>query len=454
MENRSSAIYEFGHYRLDAAQRRLLRNNREVALRKKLFDLLLVFVQHPGKRFEKEELIRLVWKHTAIEDNNLTVSITQLRAFLGKEPYIETVAQIGYRFTAEVRIVQSENLTTNVSAYSQIIPPGGAIPLFSKFYVVRQTDEEFHMAISRRDSIVLVKGSRQVGKTSLLARGLQHARSEDCSIVLTDFQLLANSAFANSETFLRTLAELIADQLETPPPGNWNPRLSPGSNFEGYLRREILPGIQTSLVWGLDEVDRLFQCDYAGEIFGLFRSWHNLRALAPQGPWYKVTLAMAYATEAHLFITDLNQSPFNVGTRLFLEDFSLEDICDLNQRYAEPLRTREEILRFHTLVGGHPYLVQRGLYEMVMRKDDIATIEAKAYRDEGVFGDHLQRLLLSLRRDQALCEVLSAFLKEEAPLTVAAFYRLRSAGVLSGDTAQEAVPRCMLYAGYLKNHLR
>ena len=44
------------------------------------------------------------------------------------------------------------------------------------FYIVRPTDENSRQAIARQDSIVLVKGARQVGKTSLLARGLQQAR--------------------------------------------------------------------------------------------------------------------------------------------------------------------------------------------------------------------------------------------------------------------------------------
>src|SRR5262249_35034224 len=36
---------------------------------------------------------------------------------------------------------------------------GGVVPLDSQFYVVRRTDEEFHAAIARQDSIVLVKGA-------------------------------------------------------------------------------------------------------------------------------------------------------------------------------------------------------------------------------------------------------------------------------------------------------
>src|SRR5262249_16336412 len=156
------------------------------------------------------------------------------------------------------------------------------------------------------------------------------------------------------------------------------------------------------------------------------RSWHNLRALDPEGPWSRLTLALAYATEAHLFISDLNQSPFNVGTRLTLEDFTLEQVAELNRRYGSPLSDRE-MERYFNLVGGHPYLAQRGLYEMAKRKLDLAAIEAQADRDEGIFGDHLRRLLLSLERDARLLAGVRGVLQGEMGLTTSDFYRLRSA---------------------------
>lgn len=49
---------------------------------------------------------------------------------------------------------------------------GGAVPLNSDFYLARSADGELRAAISNRDSIILIKGARQMGKTSLLARGL------------------------------------------------------------------------------------------------------------------------------------------------------------------------------------------------------------------------------------------------------------------------------------------
>src|SRR5439155_246545 len=65
---------------------------------------------------------------------------------------------------------------------------GGAVPLDSTFYVERAADEEFEASLTKHDSVVLVKGARQMGKTSMLARGLQHARERGFKVIFTDFQ--------------------------------------------------------------------------------------------------------------------------------------------------------------------------------------------------------------------------------------------------------------------------
>jgi hypothetical protein len=328
------------------------------------------------------------------------------------------------------------------------------VPLHSPLYISRHTDEEFCAALARRDSIVLVKGARQVGKTSMLARGLQRMREAGVTAITTDFQRLTAAAFETIDKLLLSLAELIAHDLDLPdaPHKTWNSFLSPGSNFERFLRRDVL-SFAPLLVWGLDEVDRLFSYDYASDFFGLIRSWHNLRALDPTGPWQRLTLALAYATEAHLFITDLNQSPFNVGTRLAIEDFTIEQVTDLNGRHGMPLRDEDEVSRFYRLTAGHPYLTRRGLYEMVQRHIDLDAIESQCDHFDGVFGDHLRRMLVSLERDPSLCESLRDVLRGQGRLPMAHFYRLRSAGVLSGDSPQDARPRCELYARYLRGCL-
>jgi hypothetical protein len=142
-----------------------------------------------------------------------------------------------------------------------------------------------------------------------------------------------------------------------------------------------------------------------------------------------------------------------VGTRLTLEDFTLEQVMDLNSRYGGLLQDRAEALRFHELLGGHPYLTQRGLYEMMKNKMSLPAIEQQADRDDGIFGDHLKRTLLSVVQDQALVEELRGFLQLGSGLDNHTFSRLRSAGIMTGDWPQEPKMRCELYVSYLKRHL-
>jgi len=333
---------------------------------------------------------------------------------------------------------------------------GGAVPLDSQFYIVRPTDNDFLSAISLNDSIVLVKGARQMGKTSLMARGLWLARKTGAKVVLTDYQKLNSSHLQSIEAFFQALGEALAEQLEIDvvPQDIWNPQRGPSLNFERFVRREILSRTEGRLVWGMDEVDRLFSCKFASEVFGLFRSWHNERSLDPLGPWQKLTLVIAYATEAHLFITDINQSPFNVGTRLALQDFTAEQVAELNHRYGSPLKDEAQAAQFYNLLGGHPYLTRRCLHELAAHQLEFPVFCETVTRDEGPVGDHLRRILVTLAQDSKLCDSLRNLLSGNgAPCSMEDFYRLRTSGIVVGESARDMKCRCRLYETYLTRHL-
>lgn len=333
--------------------------------------------------------------------------------------------------------------------------PGGAVPLGSNLYVARPEDEKFYQAIARRDSIVLIKGARQVGKTSLLARGLESARQMGARTADIDLQTLNAPDFASADAFLKTLAKSLALQLgiHTCPRETWDPDLGANMNMNWFMESQILSATSSPVIWGLDEVDQLFLYPFSGEVFGLLRSWHNRRALEPSGPWSRLTLVIAYANEPHLFVSELNQSPFNVGTRLTLEAFKIEQVAELNRRHNAPLRDLEELTRFYRLLGGQPYLVQRGMDEMTTQGWRLEDLEAVADRDDGPFGDHLRRLVISLSRDKAQTDAMRSVLRGQPCPTPESYYHLRSAGLIAGASAREAKPRCQLYAVYLSRHL-
>ncbi len=342
-----------------------------------------------------------------------------------------------------------------VSVSRQSEMPAGAVPLSSPFYIVRPADHVFMRGVSQQDSIVLVKGARQMGKTSLIARSLHQAREKGMRVAISDFQTLNESDFSDIRSFYISLAESLANQLDIDISleDTWNPKRAPNTNFERFIRKEVLPLTDAPLIWALDEADRLFPRDFGTEVFGLFRSWHNSRQLNPDAGWEKLTLVIGYATEASLFIKDVNMSPFNVGTHVDLSDFTPEEISDLNARYGHPLPDENAITRLMERVGGQPFLIRRSLYAMAVENMPFEELLRTAASDSGIFGDHLRRFYISLHRDEELESAVRNFIIQRRPLDPDQFHRLRGAGLIKGNSRQESSPRCGIYADYLREHL-
>ena len=101
-------LYEFGPFRLDPKERKLIRGTELVALTPKVFDTLHLLVRNSGHLLEKQELVRQLWPDSFVEEGSLSNNIFVLRKALGEDPpYIETVPKRGYRFVGAVRRLSS-----------------------------------------------------------------------------------------------------------------------------------------------------------------------------------------------------------------------------------------------------------------------------------------------------------------------------------------------------------
>jgi DNA-binding winged helix-turn-helix (wHTH) protein/tetratricopeptide (TPR) repeat protein len=124
MSNSVKHFYEFGPFRIDVANRLLLRGSEPLPLAPKAVDTLLALVQHGGDVVCKDDLMKLVWPDHIVEEGNLTQNIYLLRKTLGKgsngQEYIETLPRRGYRFVGEVRSSQQVAADLNFGALSQV----------------------------------------------------------------------------------------------------------------------------------------------------------------------------------------------------------------------------------------------------------------------------------------------------------------------------------------------
>ena len=106
MSHETNNLYDFDNFRLDLAEKVLLRDGEFIPLTPKVFETLQVFVENPGRLIEKDELMQKLWHEQFVEESNLTFNIKMLRKALSdsasKPRFIETVPKRGYRFIAEV----------------------------------------------------------------------------------------------------------------------------------------------------------------------------------------------------------------------------------------------------------------------------------------------------------------------------------------------------------------
>lgn len=106
------------------------------------------------------------------------------------------------------------------------------------------------------------------------------------------------------------------------------------------------------------------------------------------GVWKKLNIVLTYSTEAFSFIADLNQSSFNVGIDFNLIDFNRTQVETLNWQHGSPIKTVQEMDVLMDLLRGHPYLVRKALYVLVMHKYTFNQVIQKAFDEDGPFSDH------------------------------------------------------------------
>ena len=329
----------------------------------------------------------------------------------------------------------------------------GPMSLGSSRYVRRSADDALERALRSDEMFVRLQGPRWTGKSSMLARGLASARQAGATTLTAEFDSFTDDDLRTMASMCARLSALLAAHMD----GDVDPAegridsLGAGLNFEKFVLRKIVGALPGRVALALDNVDKLFSRDYADEFFSLLRSWHARRSTEPSRPWGRLTVALVFATDAHLYLRDLNHSPFNVGIRVDVADFTSDQISDLATRYKSTLTSADDRRRFEALVGGHPYLAHRGIQELALDRLTLDQLEQRAATEESPFIDALHEMTDPIREDSDLLQAVKSALDGKA-CTDVAFSRLRAAGVLRGDPSRPAL-RCGIFDGYLRRHL-
>jgi adenylate cyclase len=109
-------MLQFEGYTLDFVRHSLRTGDREVALRRKSFELLRYLVENPDRLVTKEELLKAIWPDVIVTDESLAHCVSEVRQALGdsKQTIIATVPRHGYRFVAPVLRVATGDVASAV----------------------------------------------------------------------------------------------------------------------------------------------------------------------------------------------------------------------------------------------------------------------------------------------------------------------------------------------------
>jgi hypothetical protein len=271
-----------------------------------------------------------------------------------------------------------------------------------------------------------------------------------------DFQLFEKNALTDAGIFYRQLCGRISDMLgiESQVGEFWKENNGDAFNCERYIERYVLPR-SGPLMLIMDEVERVLDAPFRSDFFSMLRSWHDQRALV-ENNLQQLDIVLSASTEPKLWIPDPERSPFTVGLRVDLDDFSDQNVQQLNQQYGSPL-SDDQLRRLMDLLHGHPYLIHFAIYSVANNNYDANSLFERAKRDDGPFADHLKHLLCRLSGKPELTNGMRRIIAKRTCRDDELYARLRGAGLVRREEQRghgRVLPSRQLYADYFSDRLK
>ncbi|MGB3296982.1 MAG: AAA-like domain-containing protein [Phormidesmis sp.] len=325
---------------------------------------------------------------------------------------------------------QADSLLNTPAADHQLAFPSVGLSVDSAFYVSRSpAEEQAFSELHRPGGLLRIKAPNNMGKTSLLLRSLANARSQGARTVLINMQEADADIVGDLSRFLRWFCRNTAQQLgvKNRLDDYWDSEIGNKISCKLYFREYLLTEVSEPVVLAIDEVDQLFSHPaLVQEFLPMLRVWHE--EAMELAVWQKLRLALAYSTEAYVPLK-ISHSPFNIGLSVHLPMLNRAQTKALAQQYAlrlcgqpsdQPRYPKNngcidigQLMQLHSLVAGHPYLIQLALYWLSKQEITLDELLENAPTQSGIYSAHLRRHWQMIERSPELKNALAKVLKAE-----------------------------------------
>lgn len=221
-----------------------------------------------------------------------------------------------------------------------IIPPD--------LYVERSADRQLREVITGmgRPGYILV--ARQMGKTNLLLNARRTLENSDLLFVYVDLSTKVTSLNRYYGLLIETAANVhpkLAAKIGIVVKDEYTPQ-----EFEAVLR-SILLAYAGRIVFVLDEIDSLANHEYSDLIFSQIRSMYFARSNYSE--YNRLTYILSGVAEPSDLIKDKNVSPFNIGEKIYLNDFSADEVAVFLRKAGLTLQS-DVVDKIFSWAGGNP----------------------------------------------------------------------------------------------------
>ncbi|MEM9004750.1 MAG: AAA-like domain-containing protein [Cyanobacteria bacterium P01_F01_bin.86] len=242
---------------------------------------------------------------------------------------------------------------------------GGTVQAGEGIYLQRPADTEL-LQLCQASQFAYILTARQMGKSSLMGATAESLQQQNILSLVIDLQSIGIAATVE-QWYLGLLIELEKDLEENHGRSlsvdlwDWwqqNNALGMTQRFTMFFREVLLKDFAEPIVVFVDEIDTTLGLNFTDDFFIAIRYFYTARSQNPE--FQRLSFVLLGAAMPGDLIKDSDRTPFNIGQRLDLEDFSLTDAYPLAKGLPLPDSEAKQVLSWVLAwTGGHPYLTQR-----------------------------------------------------------------------------------------------